>query len=195
MLDRLRPRLTYANVTATLALFLVLGGAGSYAALHLGRNSVGPAQIRTGAVGTRELRNHSILMLDINPQTRAALKARGTQGPPGPGGATYWELVSSTGEHVRGNGNGGEWTAHTGHYTIGFSPPAPPFPPVTPPDPATCAFGAVIASTDGTQPPAGYATTWYANGFVNVATYNASGNPTDMPFLVFGDCPYAASRR
>jgi hypothetical protein len=49
-----RPRLTYANVTSTLALFVALGGAG-YAAVTLPANSVGPAQLRTGAVGTRAL--------------------------------------------------------------------------------------------------------------------------------------------
>jgi hypothetical protein len=32
MLRRLRSRLAYANVTATLALFVALGGAGAYAA-------------------------------------------------------------------------------------------------------------------------------------------------------------------
>ena len=37
---RIRDRLTYANVTATLALFIALGGS-SYAALKLPRDSVG----------------------------------------------------------------------------------------------------------------------------------------------------------
>jgi hypothetical protein len=40
-----RQRLTYANVIATLALFLVLGGA-AYAATQLPRNSVGTAQLK-----------------------------------------------------------------------------------------------------------------------------------------------------
>jgi hypothetical protein len=42
-------RLTYANVVATLALFIALGGA-SYASLALPRASVGQAQLRAGAV-------------------------------------------------------------------------------------------------------------------------------------------------
>lgn len=45
----MRPRLTYANVVATLALFLALGGA-SYAALTLPRNSVGTTQLKAGSV-------------------------------------------------------------------------------------------------------------------------------------------------
>lgn len=42
-------RLTYANVVATLALFVALGGA-SYASLELPADSVGRAQLRAGAV-------------------------------------------------------------------------------------------------------------------------------------------------
>lgn len=48
-MSRLRSRLTYANVMATLALFIALGGA-SYAATQLPRNSVGPKQLKREAV-------------------------------------------------------------------------------------------------------------------------------------------------
>lgn len=47
-------RLSYANVTATIALFVSLGGA-SYAAIVLPANSVGPRQLQTGAVHLRAL--------------------------------------------------------------------------------------------------------------------------------------------
>jgi hypothetical protein len=47
-------RLTYANVVATLALFIALGGA-SYAAVVLPANSVGPKQLRSGAVDLHSL--------------------------------------------------------------------------------------------------------------------------------------------
>ena len=47
-------RLSYANVVATLALILGLGGA-SYAAVSLPANSVGARQLRSGAVGTSAL--------------------------------------------------------------------------------------------------------------------------------------------
>ena len=46
---RIRPRLTYANVVATLALFIALGGA-SYAAFHLPNNSVRSKNIVRGQV-------------------------------------------------------------------------------------------------------------------------------------------------
>lgn len=50
----LHGRLTYANVVATLALFVALGGV-SYAALSLPAGSVGTAQLRRGAVTTPKL--------------------------------------------------------------------------------------------------------------------------------------------
>lgn len=69
-------RLTYANVTATLALFIALGGV-SYASLTLPRNSVGTAQIKPRAV----------VLSKISPKTRRALRGqRGKTGPQGPQG-------------------------------------------------------------------------------------------------------------
>jgi hypothetical protein len=72
----LRRHLTYANVAATLALFLALGGA-AYAATQLPRNSVGTAQLRKEAVTTAK----------IAKKTRKQLQgARGPAGPQGPAG-------------------------------------------------------------------------------------------------------------
>lgn len=48
-------RPTYANVVATVALFVALGGM-SYAAIVLPANSVGPKQLRADAVGLGALR-------------------------------------------------------------------------------------------------------------------------------------------
>ncbi len=48
-LESVTDRLTYANIVATLALFIALGGV-SYAAISLPAASVGPRQLRTGAV-------------------------------------------------------------------------------------------------------------------------------------------------
>ena len=46
---RIRDHMTYANVMATLAVFLVLGG-GAYAVIHLPRNSVSSRNIKNGEV-------------------------------------------------------------------------------------------------------------------------------------------------
>ena len=74
----LRRHLTYANVAASLALFLALGGA-AYAATQLPKNSVGTNQIRKEAVTAGK----------IAKKTRQQLQgARGPQGPQGPQGKT-----------------------------------------------------------------------------------------------------------
>jgi hypothetical protein len=57
------PKLTYANVIATLALFLSLGGA-SYAAL-----TVGSRQIRNNSVRTQDLRNNDVRSRDVRNRT------------------------------------------------------------------------------------------------------------------------------
>lgn len=62
---RLRNRLTYANVMSTLAVFVALGGA-SYAATQLPRNSVGPKQLRKGAVTGAKVKPHSLTGIDLN---------------------------------------------------------------------------------------------------------------------------------
>jgi hypothetical protein len=82
--DFLRCHLTYANVAATLALFLALGGA-AYAATQLPRNSVGTAQLQREAVTAGKIAKKT------RNQLRGARGPAGPQGPqgkPGPKGAT-----------------------------------------------------------------------------------------------------------
>jgi Collagen triple helix repeat (20 copies) len=74
----LRRHLTYANVAATLALFLALGGA-AYAATQLPKNSV----------GTNQLRKEAVTAAKIAKKTRKQLQGnRGPAGPQGPQGKT-----------------------------------------------------------------------------------------------------------
>jgi hypothetical protein len=76
--DFLRRHLTYANVVASLALFLALGGA-AFAATQLPRNSVGTGQLKPEAVTAGK----------IAKKTRGQLKGdRGSTGPQGPTGKT-----------------------------------------------------------------------------------------------------------
>jgi hypothetical protein len=53
------PRLTYAGVTSTLALFIALGG-GAYAAATLPANSVGAKQIKKSAVERAKIKNNAV---------------------------------------------------------------------------------------------------------------------------------------
>jgi hypothetical protein len=77
----MRPKLTYANVVATLALFIALGG-GSYAAFKLPKNSVGTKQIKKGAVTGPKIKRHSLLADHFKPGQLPA----GPRGPEGPKG-------------------------------------------------------------------------------------------------------------
>src|ERR1700761_5662809 len=55
----IRGKITYANVMATIAVFIALGGA-SYAATQLPANSVGTNQLKNGAVATAKLQGTSV---------------------------------------------------------------------------------------------------------------------------------------
>jgi hypothetical protein len=64
-LKQLRKRLTYANVMASVAVFLVLGGATAIAANQLGKNSVGKKQLKAGAVTTAKLKKNAVTTTKI----------------------------------------------------------------------------------------------------------------------------------
>ena len=53
------PKLTYANVVATISLFIALGGA-SYAAIRVPKNSVGTKQLKKNAVGAKQLKKGAV---------------------------------------------------------------------------------------------------------------------------------------
>ena len=62
----MRRHLTYANVMATIAVFLALGGGAAFAATQvLPRNSVGAAQLKKNAVTGRAIRDGSITGADV----------------------------------------------------------------------------------------------------------------------------------
>lgn len=86
---RLRPRLTYANVVATIALFLSLGGT-SYAVVKLAPGSVQTKHLRVGAVTTDRLAPGAVtrdkLAADVG--VRGPRGAVGPQGAVGPRGAS-----------------------------------------------------------------------------------------------------------
>jgi len=73
---RRQVRLTYANVVASLALFVALGGS-SYAAV-----SITGKEVRDGSLTSRDVRNHSLLARDF----KAGQLPRGPKGNPGPAG-------------------------------------------------------------------------------------------------------------
>ena len=83
MLAKLRSRLSYSNVIATMALFIALGG-GAYAAVNLPKNSVGSKQLKSNAVTSSKVKNRSLLARDF----RRGQLPRGARGPRGLKGDT-----------------------------------------------------------------------------------------------------------
>jgi hypothetical protein len=77
-----RPRvhLSYANVVATIALFVALGG-GAYAAITLPKNSVGTAQIKPNSINGSKVIDGSLTGKDF-----AGDLGPGSAGPSGPAG-------------------------------------------------------------------------------------------------------------
>ena len=191
MLAQLRQRLTYANVTATLALFVALGGT-SYAALTLPKNSVGSRQIRTGAVGgseiktgavrSKDIKNETVRLSDVSKSARRSLQ--GTQGPAGPAGPSGTALraaVSSGGAVVQGNSTGVDHVSGSNEYGVRFAGNL-----------ASCIGTATLASVQAgptlEQPPPGRITLAPGGDRVTVRTYAADGSPAEAPFNVTVSC-------
>lgn len=179
---RVRARLTYANVVASLALFVALGGTG-YAALTLPRNSVGPKQIKPSAVGSSELRNRSVRLSDISRDARNGLRGQpGPAGPPGANGAAFRAAISSGGVKVLGNATNSSHQGGTNVYTIEFAQ-----------DVSGCVYSAVLAAVQAgpqlEQPPAGRITVASGGGNnLRVQTFGADGAAAEAPFHVTASC-------
>ncbi len=80
-----RKRLSYANVTASLALFMTFGGIG-WAATQLPANSVGTPQLKANAVTAGKVKNGTLLRQDFK-SGQIPAGPRGATGPAGPQGA------------------------------------------------------------------------------------------------------------
>jgi hypothetical protein len=62
-------RLSYANVVATLALFIAIGGASAFAAGHLGKNTVGPKQLKKNSVTTAKIKKEAVTAAKVKKGT------------------------------------------------------------------------------------------------------------------------------
>ncbi len=81
------PRPTYANVMATAAMFVALGGT-SYAVARLPKASVGEQQLKDSAVTSLKIKDGTIAAGDLAASALLAgpRGARGAEGPTGPQG-------------------------------------------------------------------------------------------------------------
>jgi hypothetical protein len=183
----IRQRLSYANVTASVALFIALGGT-SYA-LSLPHNSVGARELRPGSVGRSEIRSRAvrsaevkdraIRLRDISVGARQAL--HGQAGPTGPPGPTFFATLNSAGGQVRGN-------------AIGYAPVGVNGTEVTfSQSMANCVPTATLTSTPGgpnpNPPPTAHVTAQLAaQGHVLVQTWSAGGGAVLYPVNLVVAC-------
>src|SRR4051794_7950865 len=83
----MRSRLTYANVVATIALFIALGGGATAAVLITGKS------VKDGSLTGRDIKNNSVASVDVKDgdllakDFKAAQLPAGTQGPKGDQGS------------------------------------------------------------------------------------------------------------
>jgi hypothetical protein len=192
MLTTLRSKLSFANVTALVALFVALGGTG-YAAITLPRNSVGSSQIRrhavgqtdlkTGAVTSRALHDRSIRLGDLSLSARSSLRgAAGPQGPAGPAGPTYRAAVPSGGSVQRGNAVSAAHQGGTNEYRVAFTA-----------DVSNCVATATLAAVPSgpgvDQPQPGRVTVAQDQPTsVLVRTFDAAGVAAEQPFDLILAC-------
>jgi hypothetical protein len=190
MVAKIRSGLTYANVMATVAVFLALGG-GAYAAVKLPRASVGSRQIQHNAVTSSKVKDHSLLARDFRAgQLPAGPKgdtgAQGAPGTPGaPGASLAFAHVNSDGSLIPGASSGisSATKTHTGEYC--FVVRATPTSAVASGD--ANEGGVVIAETNLT--PGAEITSGFCPQGTNaiVLTFSTGGMPTDHAFfVVFG---------
>lgn len=59
-MNSIRRRLTYANVVASLALFLAIAGGSAFAATQLAKNSVGAKQLKKNAVTAAKIKKEAV---------------------------------------------------------------------------------------------------------------------------------------
>jgi hypothetical protein len=199
-----KPRLSFANVTSMLALFIALGGT-SYAAVTLkansvnkshlrtssvgkseiraravGRsevasNSIGPSELRTAAVGSNDVKDETLGANDLTPAARAALADIN--------GVTF--RASSTAAGARTAGNVAS-IAHTGPgvYTV-----------ETGRDVSACQYSADVSGVkngaaieEPTDPGAATASPSATATQVIVRTYDLANAAADRPFSLMIAC-------
>jgi hypothetical protein len=119
LLSKLRTRLTYANVVATLALFVALGGS-SYAAISVtGKNvkngSLTGKDIKNSSLTSSDVKNRSLLSKDFKSGQLPAGQqgpqgSKGDKGDQGPSGVLSTHAFGGTIGTITGSGTGvGDW--------------------------------------------------------------------------------------
>ena len=108
----LRGKLTYANLMATIAVFIALGGS-SYAAVRMTGKDVKDGtltgrDVRSGTLTGKDIKNRSLGQKELSRRAVRSLRGRigpqGPQGVPGEPATRLWAVVNSDGTLRRGSG-------------------------------------------------------------------------------------------
>jgi hypothetical protein len=122
MLRKFLDRLTYANVMATVAVFIAIGG-GAYAA-GLAKNSVGSKQIKAKAVKNAELASNAVTSSKVADGSLLGEDFAAGQlpkGEPGQDATNLFAAVGDTGNLLYGTGAVGASRSSTGNFSVQFN--------------------------------------------------------------------------
>jgi hypothetical protein len=217
LLSRVRRRLSFANVTAAIALFVALSGTG-YAAVALPSNSVAKRHIRTGAVAKSEIRTGAVAKSELRrgavakSEIRSGAVGKSELATNGVGAAEVRRDAIDTTElrdagvalddlsaTARGSLTG---TAAVTYRVAATSMGAAAggnakgvrrtatgeYSVDLGRDVSACQYAATLAGVKSEQPPVGLITAAPAGAALAVKTYNADGAAVDAPFHLLVAC-------
>jgi hypothetical protein len=123
-MNRLKARLTYSNVMVTILAVVVLGSGAAYAAGHLGKNSVGPKQLKRNAVTTAKIKNNAVTGAKIELSSLgtvpSASKANTADSANTLAAPEAWHEIGAPGQQPFLNGWVNEAPEPPGNETVGF---------------------------------------------------------------------------
>lgn len=164
-MNRLKNRITYANVVATLALFAALTTGGAYAASQLAKNSVGPKQLRKGAVTSRAVKNGGITSRDLSKSVRGRL-------------VRVERANVALGGSLSGGTAASATRADPNSYTVTFKHSV-----------AGCTYSATLVRAGTDDPSSGGASVSGSGGKqVTVTTFDGAGAPVPASFHLLAVC-------
>ena len=194
MLRKLRPQLSYANVAATLALVLAVGGGTSYAVTKIRARDIGyhavtgskvnwnaitASKVRNSSLSGRDLRGNSVTTTDIrNGSLRvqdfaAGELPKGEKGEKGDPAASIFATIAADGKLGNSKNVTGSSLGTGAVYTATINQ-----------DVSKCA---VVATLSGAAPgkitaqPNGSATPAAAQQ-ITIRTFNDANDPAQLPF-------------
>jgi hypothetical protein len=190
MLRKLRPHLTYANVAATIALVIAVGGGSAWAvqkvrtrdiayhavtASKINYNAISSWKVKNNSLASKDLRDDSVTTVDIRNGTLRAEDfgadqlPKGEKGDKGDPATSLHGTVNAAGVLSHGSGVTSVAPGGPGEYTVTFAR-----------DVARCSAVGSVGDDDGGTVSATHGAALSQR--IEFRTRNAAGVATDMPF-------------